>query len=286
METIMNKSRPMAKFMAMVMMTLFAIGALGGQANAEALSITINSNHGTYISDAIKAANTATGGSKTEGGNFRVPSERATADGKDVTIITHSGSEVKFDAEAFKNGKQREVKKGMKAFFESLQNSGMPLDAQQSLVESIQSTDSDVAAMMIPMVFDSTRADIYTAYRWVSPFLQALRVVFGVGSILIVLLLLGSTIMDMMYIGLPVWRESQSDKGNKNPIGVSYEAITTVKEIEKNLGDGDYKNAYVLYLKRRATTYIVLSICLMYLIVGELGGLIGWILNLASGVVG
>lgn len=191
-----------------------------------------------------------------------------------------------FNEDVFKRANPKEAKKVMTALINEIKDSSLPLDMQQDIMSQIQESDNDVATVMIPLIFDESKADLFTAYKWLFPFLQILRVVFGIGAVAIVLLLIGSTIMDLVYIGLPVWREQQADKGKKNPFGVSYEAIKTVNEVEKNLGDGGYQNAYLLYLKRRALTYVVLAICLLYLIVGELGGLISWILNLASGVVG
>lgn len=192
-----------------------------------------------------------------------------------------------FDEAVFKNSNQKDAKNKITSFINNLKDSSVDLDTQQSIMSQIQESDSDVAAVMIPLIFDESKADLYTAYKWLYPFLSILRVVFGIGAIAIILLLVGSTIMDLVYIGLPVWREKDAENGKgKNPFGVSYEAIKTVKEIELTMTEGNYQNAYLLYFKRRALTYIVLAICLLYLIVGELGGLISWILSLASGIVG
>lgn len=217
-----------------------------------------------------------------------VPKEGNSKDGDTIELLKYNSDKgiLTFSAEGFKKANQKKAENIMKVFIKELKDSSLPLDVQQEIMNQIQESDNDVAAIMIPLIFDESKADLFTAYKWLYPFLQILRVVFGIGAVLIVLLLIGSTIMDMVYIGLPVWREKEADKGKKNPFGVSYEAIKTVTEIEKSLGDGGYQNAYLLYLKRRALTYVVFAICLLYLIVGELGGLISWLLSLASGVVG
>lgn len=133
---------------------------------------------------------------------------------------------------------------------------------------------------------DSTKADIYSAMKIVEPFLGLMRVVFGIGAVVIVLLLTTSTIIDLCYVGLPMCR---GEKDNKPVIPfVSVDAESVVKEVESSIGGGNdtkYKNAYVMYFKRRAFTYIILAVCLLYLIAGELGGVISWFLNLASGLV-
>lgn len=193
---------------------------------------------------------------------------------------------LKFNDEKYKEANKKQADKAIIAFIKGIKDSSLTLDTQQDIVNQIQESNTDVAAVMIPLIFGDSKADLFTAYKWLFPFIQMLRIVFGIGSIIIILLLIGSTIIDMVYIGLPVWRVQQEEKGQgKHPFGVSYEALKTVKEVEKNLGEGSYQNAYIIYFKRRALTYIILSICLLYLIVGELGGLISWILGLASGIV-
>src|SRR5690606_7399930 len=133
-------------------------------------------------------------------------------------------------------------------------------------------------------------ADLYTAMKWIAPLLPIVRVIFGIGALLITLLLIGTTIVDMAFIGLPIAREQlqtrQDEKGGGKIPFVSSDAVSVVRDVESSLESSrSYKNVYLLYFKRRVLTYIILSICLLYLVVGELGGLIAWLLKLGSGVV-
>ncbi len=255
-------------------------------------AVPINITHdNAVIFDAVfkEAEKAVESDPATHDGSIQVASkDSASTTGKEIIMKwDNSNNKFEFYQDAFKKSNQKQAKNALKAFINELKDSSLTLDTQQDIMTQIQESDSDVAAIMIPMIFDESKADLFTAYKWLYPLLSILRVVFGIGSILIILLLFGSTIMDLVYIGLPVWRESQAEKsGSKNPFGVSYEAMKTVKEVEKNMGEGSYQNAYVLYFKRRALTYVVLAICLLYLIVGEIGGLVTWVLDLASGIVG
>lgn len=229
-----------------------------------------------------------------DGSNLNV-----TTKGVTYTLLTIGNSTVGTDGTtkgfevyptSFKNAKKSDVNKAMRYFVDAVTEAGGNPDDVQQLMSDIQDTDSSVSSVMLPLIFESTKGDMYQAYKITSPFLEILSIVLGVGAVLLILLLLFSTVMDLAYIGLPVWREAQASKdgGNKNPFGVSYEALTTVKEVEKGLGGGDggYRNAYLLYFKRRALTYIILAICIFYLICGGLSGIIGFVLNLVSGITG
>lgn len=197
---------------------------------------------------------------------------------------------LKVNKTVWAEAKDSDVTKSMRKFVDSISDNVASPDAVQQLMGNLQDSDSSVSAVMLPLIFDSTKGDMYAAYKITSPFLNILSVVLGVGAVILILLLLFSTVMDLAYIGLPVWREAQSGKegGKKHPFGVSYEALTTVTEIEKGLGGGDggYRNAYLLYFRRRALTYIILAICIMYLIAGGLSGIIGFVLSLVSGITG
>lgn len=155
--------------------------------------------------------------------------------------------------------------------------------ALNTFMNDLQQQDRSVATAMLPILYESVVPDLYQAYIIAKPFLDVLNIILGVGCVLLILMLIFSTVMDLAYIGLPMWRESTANKnGSKTPFGVSYEAVSTVKEIESNTG-GDYKNGYVLYLKHRGLTYIVLALCIVYLICGGLSGIISFVLSLVSG---
>lgn len=205
-------------------------------------------------------------------------------------LLSYDGDKLVLNNEEFDLATDKSKKAAVAEFAKQLQASSVSPQTQQNIFDEIGESNRDISAMLIPMIFNSTSADLFTAYKWLFPFLSALRVVFGVGAIAILLMLIGSTIIDLAYIGLPFWREAQADKtgkgGGRKPFGVSFDALSTVRETESSLdSSGKYKNSYLTYFGRRAFTYIILSICLLYLIVGEMGGLIGWLMSLASGIV-
>ncbi len=256
------------------------------------VNIGVNTNDMDEMKNAMTAASSVAGSKEVSDDTVKVKSSSGNAENGEVVLFKLAEGKLVFYDNNFDEANLKDVKSAMTAFINSLKDSSLDADTQKSIMTQIQESNTDVAALMIPIIFDNTKADLFTAYKWLYPFLQLLRVVFGLGSVFIILVTIGSTIMDMVYIGLPVWREQQADKqaekggqSNKLPFGVSYEALGIVRETEKNLGDGSYQNAYLMYFKHRAMTYIILSICLLYLIAGELGGLIAYVLKLVGGVV-
>lgn len=218
-----------------------------------------------------------------------VPADDAgTVPAQTVLKVDSAGKKVTFSLEAYKNSDSKDVKALMQEFINNLKASSVSSNTQQDIMTRIQDSDTSVASMMLPMIFENTSADLYTAYRWVYPLLNSLRVVLGVGTIALIAMIMLSTVFDLAYIGLPML-QAGGEEGKKKPFGVSFEALTTVKDVQSQVagsnGNG-YKNAYFVYFRRRAVTYIILSVCIVYLIAGELSGLIGWLLSLVGGVVG
>lgn len=244
-----------------------------------------------YLGEAIEKANKNQGYDEDDAG-VSSPDTTLYVDLKGVPtplMKTDGEGKLEIDMDTWAAASTENVTKAMKHFVDELDKTDASDDAVQDFMQTFQDADESVSSIMLPMIFRATKADLYKAYEMAKPFLDVLNVVLGIGCVLLILLLLFSTVMDLAYIGLPMFRELSSGKDNngKQPFGVSFEATKTVEEIEKGAGGGDggYRNAYLLYFRRRALTYIVLAICIMYLICGGLSGLIGWVLGLTAGIV-
>lgn len=204
-----------------------------------------------------------------------------------VQLFKTSSNYLYFSVDSFNEGNTKKVEKVLTAFVKSLKDSSISDSTQNEIMNQIQDSDDKVAAMMFTLVFSDTKADIFTAYKWLKPLLDIVNVLLGMGAVVVIIFAITSTVIDLAYIGLPMWREEQMEKsqsqGKKKPFGVSHEALSTVTEVEKDIAV--YKNAYFIYAKRRAIVYIVLSVSIMYLVGGGISSIIGWVLNLSSGIV-
>lgn len=221
---------------------------------------------------------------------FKIDLKANTNNTEDKVFTCQGATGLKFSKVAFDNGTEKSRKKVMQNLVDGLHASKMEDQHQQYVIDKLTAKDSDVSRMMIPLVMDSTNADLFTALKWLSPILPIVRIIFGIGAIIITLFLILSTIADLCFIGLPLFREGLNNnaegKGGKVPF-ISSDAVSVIKETESSSdSSGGYKNAYLVYFKRRALTYIILSICLLYLVLGELSGLISWLLSLGDGIVG
>lgn len=203
--------------------------------------------------------------------------------GKPYWVIRISSMGIAVDLDVIEDADKDDLAIVLQAFCNALESGVEDVDAKADLMSDLQKLDNTLAAALLTMVFANTKGNMYFAYNFFKPFLAVFNVLLGIGAVVLIIILLLSTVLDLAYIGLPVWREAQQD-GNKGFL-ISYEAKYVVREAEAGI-DGDYVNPYILYFKERALTYIVLAICIMYLICGGLSGIIGWVLSLVTGITG
>lgn len=156
-----------------------------------------------------------------------------------------------------------------------------------AIVEKWAKTLGATEAALLTSLFANTKADLFTAMKWFSPFQGTLGLILGIGVIFIIVLLIASTVFDLVYIGLPMARNVMDGKAEQNgkprPFGVSTDAVRVVTENEDN-NKGAGGNMYVAYFKKRVVTYIILAVCILYLISGQLSSVIGWLLGQVSGI--
>lgn len=136
-----------------------------------------------------------------------------------------------------------------------------------------------------------TGPDFVTANQMFAPFSGLIGTVMGFGAIVIMALLGIVIVMDIAYITIPPVRlvvgDSDSKGGQAASKLISYAAISAVQEEEGGGGgDGGSKSALGQYFKKRVISMVVLGICLVYLIQGQIWVAIGWLLDAVGGFLG
>lgn len=152
-----------------------------------------------------------------------------------------------------------------------------------------------VGTQLMNTILQNTKPDYATANRIYEPFSGIVGTCLALGAILIMAFLGITMVLDLSYIGIPAFRMmvGGDDKGGKDgkPKFISWEAVSAVTQAEGGNGgsgqDGSgNKVAVGIYFKKRVIMLIVLGVCLLYLISGQIYTLVSWILDLVSGFLG
>lgn len=211
-------------------------------------------------------------------------------------VLRQDGTEFVFDEDAFNeltSSGQTEIIKDIKSASDKSvdTNPDVSEDTVQNWFKELQTLDG-VGSKLMTTILSNTKPDFVTANTLYEPFSGVIGTILGLLSVLLMAFLGIVMVMDISYIALPPMRMlvgESDDKGKKSLKSnlISNDAIYAVKVAEESDGrDGSKKQALGVYLKRRIPMLILLGVCLLYLIQGQIYTLVGWILDLVSGFLG
>lgn len=146
-----------------------------------------------------------------------------------------------------------------------------------------------IGSQLMTTLLSDTKPDYVTAHRIYEPFSGGVGTIMGLGAILIMAGIGLSIVVDLAWINVPFFRVMMNGDGDKPSKIISHEAQSAVRVAEGNdsgSGKGIGKSASFEYLKKKTLNLIVLGICLLYLVQGQIFTLVGMILDLTSGFLG
>ena len=156
---------------------------------------------------------------------------------------------------------------------------------------------SGMGSTLLASILQNTKPDFVTANRWYKPFSGPVSSVIGLLCILIVALLGLSMALDIFYITIPFVQlaldDNDSDGNNNSRLSklVSSSARSAVKTQVDGGGSGGQsgsynKSALATYAKGRWKEMLLLGVCLLYLVSGNIYSLVSQFINLMSGFLG
>ena len=159
-------------------------------------------------------------------------------------------------------------------------------------------TLNGAGSQLIASLMAQTKPDYATANRIYEPFAGPIGVILGLLSILIMAFLGVTMALDIAYISIPAFRLALDggDEGGKEGSTrgmakiISHEARSAVKSIEdggdKGQSGANNKAAIGVYFKGRWKSLVILGLCLLYLVQGQIYSFVAWVIDLVSGFVG
>lgn len=174
--------------------------------------------------------------------------------------------------------------------------SGITEEVGTNWLERIQST-AGVGSQLMTTLMSQTKPDYITANRLYAPFSGTVGTILGIVSILIMAFLAITMVLDLAYIAIPTFQlfidgdGQNGGQGGKKKSFISHEAMEAVQMAEGGQGGGGQnggsnKLAVSIYFKKRVFMLVVLGICLLYLVSGNIFSLVGWLIDLLSGFLG
>lgn len=171
-------------------------------------------------------------------------------------------------------------------FLSDLNNSNVPGRDQNRIIQWVQSVDT-TNATVVQTFSDNTQTDLAGAQNILLPFTGPVGTILGVLSITIAILLVLSCAWDLAWLELPMFnmllnRGTQGDLNIKNrPFLVSGDAVVAMLRYEANTSS----NVLSYYLRLRASTFVIIGLCLSYIVSNQIWNLLGWLMDAVGKVV-
>ena len=163
---------------------------------------------------------------------------------------------------------------------------------------NVMQQQTGMGATLLASLLQNTKPDYVTANRIYEPFSGTVGTILGIIAILIMAALGITMALDLAYITIPAFQmamggsEEQGNGTKGKGIGgvISQEAKAAVKAADGGQGgqsgDGSYKAAVGIYFKYRWKGLVLLGICLLYLVQGQIYSFVAWFIDLFSGFLG
>lgn len=157
---------------------------------------------------------------------------------------------------------------------------------------------SGLGSAMLATLLQNTKPNYVSANRLYQPFSGVVGTGLGIISVLIMAALGLTMALDLAYITIPAFQmamggTNEQGHGDKSKgIGnvISQEAKKAVQAADGGqggqAGSGEYKAAVGIYFKYRWKGLVLLAICLLYLVQGQIYSFVGWFIDLFSGFLG
>lgn len=204
----------------------------------------------------------------------------------DLLTTKNTGSDmtVTFVMSDYRNLPQEDKQKVMSIILNDIQDSRVSASNRTKLYNFIADSDTAVSSLVRQLSNDVT-ADFASAYAWFKPFSGWLGTLLGLFAIGIFILLAFSIVVDIAYLTIPFiqWFLSKSSDEAK-PSLISQEAWSATKEAESKAGQME-RSPLGVYFKLKVKEYIILGICLLYLISGEIYTLVAYLVDYFQGLL-
>lgn len=184
----------------------------------------------------------------------------------------------------YKGSTQALKSKMMEYALNSIESSSMSTITKNKVYNFISSQDESTSSLVRQLSTD-VNADFADAYLIFKPFSGVIGTILGVFVIAIFLTITFMVLVDISYISIPIVKDFLTpDNANARPKFVSNEAWYAIKEVET--ANSKKKEVLFVYLKSKSIQFFALSICILYLVSGEIYNLIGSMMDAFSGIVG
>lgn len=198
-----------------------------------------------------------------------------------VKFVEGSSSRVTCDMDWYTGLTTANQRIVMKDWLITINSSSMSSKDKARLYNFVAEQDESISAL-VRELSDEVNSDFASAMTWFQPFKGPINTLLGIIAILIIVFTVLTTLIDLAYLSLPIFRNVLEGNRTDRPKLVSNEAYITVQESEA-VKEGSYLGRY---FKHRIGMMIMLMLALSYLCSGEIYMFVAGIIETIQQILG
>lgn len=192
---------------------------------------------------------------------------------------------IKINIPSYKELKQNEKQDVMQSALDGIYNSRISRTNKNKIYNELCALDTSTSSL-VRQLSDDVNADFNGAYKYFKPFSGPLGIVLGLFSLVLFALLAMTIVVDIAFMTIPfIQTWLMGDSGDKAKF-VSLEAVSAVKESASKIGTSEYRSPINYYMKTKTKQLVAISICLLYLVSGQIYSVLAQIIDYFSGILG
>ena len=192
---------------------------------------------------------------------------------------------IKINIPSYKELKQNAKQDVMQSALDGIYNSRISRTNKNKIYNELCALDTSTSSL-VRQLSDDVNADFNGAYKYFKPFSGPLGIVLGLFSLVLFALLAMTIVVDIAFMTIPfIQTWLMGDSGDKAKF-VSLEAVSAVKESASKIGTSEYRSPINYYMKTKTKQLVAISICLLYLVSGQIYSVLAQIIDYFSGILG
>ena len=271
---------------ALTVIPLFSI-VTKADSNGAVITIDATSKDIAAIKDTIQKINTDLVTSKigpigrTIQVNGKAQLDTETSEGIHVDTVSTTVVNISINNKVYSELNMQEKEAFMRIALSDVQNSSISVINRNKIYNFIADSDARISGL-VRQLSEDVRVDMPAAYEWFRPFSSPLGVFLGVVTIAIFTLLGISIVLDIAFLTIPgiQWFLIKPCSDNDKPRLVSLEAWESYKQATQT-----HEQVLWLFFRKKSGQMVVLGICILYLVSGNLFALVAKMVDYLQGTI-
>lgn len=189
--------------------------------------------------------------------------------------------DISINNEVYSKLKQVDKQEFISICLNEIQNSSISSINKTKIYNFIVDSDPSIAGL-VRQLSEDISVDMPSAYAMFKPFSGPLGILLGLITIAIFAFLGITMVVDIAYITIPaiqLFLSRPSSKGDR-PKLISLEAFDAVK-----IAEDQHVNGLGIYFRKKTGQIMILSICILYLVSGNIFALVAKVVDYFQGIV-